>query len=275
MIERCNAPVQNYALPRSYQCTNQIGMGSKCTKLSLFIAGLAGTTPCFSQTQASPATYSCSAYIVNTEGTWRASRDMVEANGTATSSRDTYEWQPTEVIKFAEDMNLRLEIVYQWPTKSGPQRNIPEKDIMVDLHFTFAAKNGTVLKKPDRSWLHFYRSADEGKQRHPLATSLSTMTLWYQFGTQGLRTGAILSLDDLLAFGTGHDLLKWEIRSQPDMLGRTNIIAKGNLPIAPLRTKVAEILKLRALLDKKSPNFRKQCQIVPIVPLAAPPLPSG
>ena len=195
---------------------------------------------------------------------------MVEANGPATATRDTYEWQPADVIQFGDGMKLRWEMVYHWPTDIGPQRNIPEKDIMIDMHFAFEAKNGAIFKKPERSWLNFYRSADAGKERHLLATSLSTMTLWHQYGTQRLSTRAILSLDDLLAFGTGHDSLRWEIRSPPDVFGRTNMIAKGHLPIAPLRGKSAEILKLRTLLDKKAANFRKQCQIVPLVPLSAP-----
>ena len=246
-------------------------MKSKSAKFLLLIIGMAGAAPSFSQTPANPPTYSCSAYIVNAEGTWRASRSLVEANGPATATRDTYEWQPTDVIQFADGMKLRWEMVYYWPTDIGPQRNIPEKDVLVDMHFAFEAKNGAVLNKPDRSWLHFYRSADTGRKRHPLATSLSTMTLWHQFGTQGLSTRAILALDDLLAFGTGHDSLTWEIRSPPDVFGATNMIAKGLLPIAPLRGKVAEILQLRTLLDKKAANFRQECPIVPLVPVSAPP----
>ena len=246
-------------------------MKSKCAKLLLLIIGMVAAAPSFSQTPANPATYSCSAYIVNAEGTWRASRSMVEANGPATASRDTYEWQPTDVIEFADGMKLRWEIVYYWPTNIGPQRNIPEKDILVDMHFAFEAKNGAAFKKPERSWLHFYRSADTERKRHPLASSLSTMTLWHQFGAQRLSTRAILSLDDLLAFGTGYNSLTWEIRSSPDVYGATNMIAKGNLPIATWRGKAAEILKLRTLLDKKAANYRKQCQLAPLVPASAPP----
>jgi hypothetical protein len=246
-------------------------MKSTRAKLSLFIVGLIGTTPCFSQSPANPATYSCSAYNVNAEGTWRASRSVVETNGPATATRDTYEWQPTDVIQFADGGKFNWEIVYYWPTNIGPQVNIPETEIMIDMHFAFEARNGATLKKPQSSWLHFYRSADTGKKRHPLATSLSVMTLWHQYGSHRLSTRAILSLDDLLAFGTGHDSLRWEIRLPPDVSGVTNMVAKGHVPIAAMRGKAAEILKLRTLLDKKAANFRKQCQLAPLVPVSAPP----
>lgn len=245
-------------------------MKSTRAKLSMFIVAVLGATPCFAQATLNPATYSCLANKMNAEGTWRASRSMSETNGPVKATRDTYEWQPTDIIQFGDGMKLRWEIVYYWPTEIGPQRNIPETDILVDMHFAFKAKNDAVLTKPDRSWLHFYRAADGGKARHPLATSLSMMTLWHQFGTQGLSSRAILSLDDLLAFGTGHDSLRWELRSQPDGFGATNMIAKGHLPIAALRGKVSEILKLRALLDKKATNFRKQCPILPVYTVSAP-----
>lgn len=238
----------------------------------LVIVGLVPTTPGYSQNHGSPLPYACSVYQESVEGTWRASRNIVEANGSATATPDIYEWQPNEAITFGPGMRLRWDIVYNWPADIGPRGNVPETEIMLDMHFAFDAQNGGAFKKPDRSWLHFYRSVDTEKGRHILATSLSTMTLWHQYGAQRLSTRAIISLDDLLAFGTGHDTLAWDIRSPPDMFGGTKMIAKGYLPIGPMRGKVADILKLRKLLDKKAANFHKQCQILPVAPLSAPPL---
>lgn len=239
-------------------------------KLFLSILGLTGTTPGNQQISSDSGPYSCSIYQTALEGTWRASRDIAMTGRVAKSTRDTYEWESNEIVQFADGMKLRWSVVYYWPTDIASQRNISETEMMVDMHFAFEAKNGATFKKPERSWLNFYRSADTGRDRHALATSLSTMTLWHQYGSQRLSTRAILSLDDLLAFGTGHDSLRWEIRSPPDAFGRMDMVAKGHLPIAAMRGKGAEILRLRKLLDKKAANFRKQCDLVPRVPISAP-----
>ena len=240
------------------------------------IAALTAATPGNARYPNHSNLYSCSVYEKGLEGTWRASRDIAAGKGSATATRDTYRWQPNEAIEFAPGMKLSWDMVYDWPADTGPQRNIPENQIMLDMHFSFLAKNGaikngTIFEKPARSWLHFYRSASPGRDRHPIATSLSTMTLWHQYGNERLSTRAIISLDNLLAFGTGRDALEWNIRSQPDVFGGTNMIAEGSLPIATMRRAPADILMLRKMLNKTAANFRKDCKIVPMVPIAVSP----
>ncbi len=248
----------------------------KRAKILVSITGLAAATPGNTQNPDYSALHSCSVYEISLEGTWRASRDIAAGKESATATRDTYRWQPNEAIEFAPGMKLSWDMVYYWPADTGPQRNIPENQIMLDMHFAFVAKNGaikngTIFEKPARSWLHFYRSASAGKDRHPMATSLNTMTLWHQYGNEGLSTRAIISLDNLLAFGTGRDALEWNIRSQPDIFGGTNMMAEGTLPITTMRGKAADILRLRKSLDNKAANFRKYCPIMPMVPMAVSP----
>ena len=234
-------------------------MKFKYAKFVLCISGLVVTPSGYAQSHSSPAPYSCSIYEVSLEGTWQASRKIVDPDGSATATRDTYEWQPTEILTFGPGMKLRWERVFYWPTAIGQQDKISETDIMIDMHFAFDANNGEIFKKPERSWLHLYRTSNTEKDKHVLATSLSTMMLWHQYGPQKLSTRAILSLDDLLAFGTGREVLSWDIRSQPDMYGATKVMASGSLPIAAMRAKPADIPKLRKQLNEKAADFRKHC----------------
>jgi hypothetical protein len=227
--------------------------------------------PVFAQSRQYPEPHVCSVYEETAEGTWQASRDIVEENGKTTARRDIYEWEHNEVLAFGPGMKLRWQMAYYWPIDVGAQTRIPETDILVDMHFAFEAQDGATLEKPERSFLNFYRSAHTGKQRHPFSTSLSTITLWHQFGTKRISTRGILSLDDLLAFGSGRDTLEWEIRSPPDESGRMAKLANGYFPIAALRGKSANILKLRKQLDKKAAKFRTDCPIPRMVPVVTPP----
>jgi hypothetical protein len=235
------------------------------------IIGLLATMPAFAQSRQYPDSYECRVFEETPEGTWHASRDIVENDGITTAKRDIYEWEHNEVLSFGPGMKLRWQMAYYWPTDVGAQTRIPEADILVDIHFAFEAQNGGTLEKPERSFLNFYRSAHAGKQRHPFATSLSTVTLWDQYGTKRISTRGIVSLDDLLAFGSGRDTLEWEIRSPPDASGRMAKLANGHFPIAALRGKPAAILKLRKQLDKKAANFRRDCLLSTTAPVVAPP----
>ena len=131
-------------------------MSLKRAKILVFIAGMAAATPGNSQTPKYTAPYSCLVDEVSLEGTLRAARDIAAAKGSATATRDTYTWQPSEVIEFAPGMKLSWVMVYYWPADTGPQRNIPGNQIMLDINFSFVTKNGvikngTIFEKPDRS----------------------------------------------------------------------------------------------------------------------------
>jgi hypothetical protein len=215
--------------------------------------------------------YTCVVFEKQGGGTWRASREMTDNGGAVTASGDIYEWEVDEPVKLASGTTLNWYARYRWPKDSAEQKKIAGTDILVDLHFGFSAKSGVIYQKPDKGWFHLYRSVDPEKDRHPFTTSLTTLTYWHQYGSDRFSAQAGLSVDNLLAFGSGYDSLAWDIRLPPDANGNGKVVAKGMLPIAAMRDHASSILKLRKLVDKKAANFRKSCNIVPMVPVSVRP----
>jgi hypothetical protein len=218
------------------------------------------------QAQQNNRDFSCIVSEQDNEGEWIASRNITESNGSVSAGRDTYEWLPKEKISFGPGATLKWYISYYWPADAKAQKVIPENEVVVSLNFRYDAKlAGASLNKPDRTWIHFYRSNNPEDSFSFSATSLTDVMFWNQSRNGDLDTKAVVPLDHLLAFGTSFDALVWNIRTQPDVnSGGTRAIAKGIFPIAKLRGKVSKILKLRRLLDKQAANFRKECD-VPIV----------
>lgn len=196
------------------------------------------------------------------EGTWVASRQVSDGNGQIKSSRDEYEWQPSNTLNFGPGMTLKWDMRYYWQPDIATQRSIPEQEIIVTLNFRFEPQAGNgPPRKPQRTWLHLYRTANVDSDRLATQPSLIDMMLWDQFNNGSVGGKAVISLGDLLAFGTGFDTLVWNIRSAPNEFGATNRLAKGVFPVAALRNKVGKIQELRRLLDRKATKFRTECEL--------------
>jgi hypothetical protein len=209
---------------------------------------------------AAPPTLYCIVSQDDDDGVWVASRSVTERDGAFEVSRDTYEWQPHERIEFAPGMTLGWSLNYFWPVAAGNQPNIPPEEVTVDLTFRFdRAKIGRDLKRPDRTWLHLYRSWSASNGPSATASSLSDMMLWSADRDGNLSGRSVLTYDTLMAFGTSRNALAWSIRAGPDasegVLGRT----WDQLPIADLRGKIDQIPRLRKSLDRHAANFRKNC----------------
>ena len=224
----------------------------------LSVALLAAAAPVHAQ-QAGVA-LGCYVAEKDADGEWFASRKLTGTNGVPVPMRDTYEWKPNKDIPFGPGMTLSWTISYYWPTDVAAQKVVPENDVAVILNFWFDAQQAEgPLKNPQRSWIHLYRSANPYRDFSLTSTSLINVMLWHQFTNGNMSTKAIIPLDDLLAFGTGFNTLIWNVRTQPNEFGGTQVIAKGSLPIAAMRDRVSNIPRLRQLLDKKAANFRTEC----------------
>ncbi|HLM52243.1 MAG TPA: hypothetical protein VK325_01290 [Pseudoxanthomonas sp.] len=150
---------------------------------------------------------------------------------------------------------MKWIISYYWPTQAAAQEAIPEDEVTVMLNFWHDARYvDAPLKKPERTWIHLYRSVKPEEEFWSTTTSLTGVMLWDQFNNGNLSTKAVIPLDHLLAFGTGFDMLVWNIRTEPNQFGRTHVLAKDVIPIAAMRGKISEIPKLRRMLDKKAAN---------------------
>lgn len=210
---------------------------------------------------AAPPTLYCNVSQEDDEGVWVASRSVTERDGALEVSRDTYDWEPHERIEFAPGMTLGWSLNYIWPVAAGNQPNIPPEEVTVDVTFRFdRAKIGRDLKRPDRTWLHLYRTWSASSGPFATATSLSDMMLWNADRDGNLSGRSVLTYDTLMAFGTSRDALAWSIRAGPDgsegVFGRT----WGQLPIADLRGRIEQIPRLRKSLDRHAANFRKNCK---------------
>jgi hypothetical protein len=231
-------------------------------KIGSGLLALSLVLPYSSQAQdmGSTRTWFCGVTRQNDEGAWSASRYVTEQGDRAEPSRDTYEWEPKSGLQFGPGQMLAWQLSYYWPSNLSKQSKIPEDDIMVRLKFNFKQpETGPRFRKPERTWLHLYRTTDINDNRIALRTSLIDFMLWDQSLDGSLSTKAVISLGDLLAYGTGFDSLVWHIRSAPNEFGASNSLAKGVFPISSIRNKVASIHSLRRQLDRQAANFKTQC----------------
>lgn len=195
------------------------------------------------------------------DGEWVASRNLTESASEVQASRDSFSFEPKQAIAFQPNAILRWELDYYWPVKATDRKTIEDSDIGVLLYFSFDfSKEQGEPKKPDKTWLHLFRSVNPNERRLA-ATSLYTDMWWDKFSSGKVSGKAAIPLDHLLAFGQGYDVLAWDIQSAPDRFGATQKLASGMLPISAMRNRKGAMLKLRKLLDKKAAQYKKECHV--------------
>lgn len=210
---------------------------------------------------ASSPTLHCIVSQEDTLGEWVATRSVTERNGTLEVSRDTYDWEPHEKIGIGPGVTLQWSLNYIWPVSAKGQTAIPPEDVTVELTFRFdPAIIGRALKRPDRSWLHLYRSWSEESGPSVTASSLSDMMLWNQSGDGRLSGRSVLAYDTLMAFSSSRSMLAWSIRSGSEASGTGVGRDWGLFPVATLRGTLEDIKALRKRLDQLASDFRKNCR---------------
>jgi hypothetical protein len=204
------------------------------------------------------------------DGYWTASRNVSVSGGLPIAGSEHHSWEPKASIEFGPVMTLKWIASYYRPRGTPAKSKVSEDDIMIDLFFTIKPQEGgQSTGKPQRSWLHFYRSTSLEKDLLFKAPSLSDIMFWTHWNSGEMSAKATFPLDDLLAFGAGFDALIWNIRSAPNEFGGTRILAKGMFPIATMKNQVPNLTKLSRLLDKKMTKFRQDCNplaMAPVVP---------
>ncbi|NJS13415.1 MAG: hypothetical protein HC788_01015 [Sphingopyxis sp.] len=232
------------------------------------ILSIALSTPAQANSSTGGFEWICSVSKEDAEGEWDASRSVFEAAGTVTRSRDSFGWQPKTHIEFEPGMRLKWAVRYYWPADLPTKAPLHEDDVFVSLDYWFdAQKIGRALEKPERSWIHFYRSTDADRTQTVSEASMTSIMVWHRHNNGNMSTKAVVPVKALLAFGSGYDQIVWNIRSAPNEFGGTRVLAKGILPIAAMRDKISEIQKLRRQLDKKTAKFRTQCDVPRMAPV--------
>lgn len=247
----------------------QLSIVSEKLKVSsAIVLSIALSIPAQANSPAASLDWICSVSKEDAEGEWDASRSIFEVAGTVTRSRDSFSWQPKTHIEFEPGMRLKWAVRYYWPVDLPARAPLREDDVFVSLDYWFdAQKIGRVLEKPERSWIHFYRSTDADRRQTVSDASMTGIMFWHRDNNGNMSTKAVVPVNALLAFGSGYDQIVWNIRSAPNEFGGTRVLAKGILPIAAMRDKISEIQKLRRQLDKKAAKFRTQCDIPRVAPV--------
>ena len=97
------------------------------------------------------------------DGEWIASRGLTDE---VQSSRDSFRFEPKQGIAFQPNAILRWELDYDWPAKATVRKTIEDSDIGVLLYFSFDfSKEQGEPKKPDKTWLHLFRSVNPNERR--------------------------------------------------------------------------------------------------------------
>lgn len=213
--------------------------------------------------QPSDLPFSCIVAQEAPDGVWLATTMVDAGTGIASHSSETYQWTPNEKASFGTGTTFTWDLSYQWPKHPPSQKTIPESDVIVSLHFKFDAKEiGQSLKEPSRASIHLYRSSDPERRFSSSWTSLTGPIDANLLANGNVSARALLSLDDLLAYGTGLDTLVWNIRAPgPNPYVGTDVFFKGTVPVAAMRDKVKMIPKLSRLLARKAANFRSECTL--------------
>lgn len=220
--------------------------------------------------QASDLPFSCMVDQETADGRWFASTMVDASTGSAASSSEMYEWTPNETTSFGPGQTFTWGLSYRWPKHPPTQKAIPESDVIVSLHFKFDAKEiGQPLQEPSRASIHLYRSSDPERRFSSSWTSLTGPIDANLLANGNVSARALLSLDDLLAYGTGLDTLVWNIRAPgPNPYVGTDVFFKGTVPVGAMRDKVTMIPKLRRLLARKAANFRNECTVPTMIGIA-------
>lgn len=220
--------------------------------------------------QASDLPFSCMVDQETADGRWLASTVVDARTGNAAPSSETYEWTPNEKTSFGPGQTLTWGLSYRWPKDALAQKVVPETDVVVTLKFLFVAKEiGQPLKKPSHVDIHLYRSSDPERRFSSSSISLTGPLDANLLANGNVSARALLSLDDLLAYGTGLDTLVWNIRAPgPNPYVGTDVFFKGTVPVGAMRDKVAMIPKLRRFLARKAANFRNECAVPTMMDIA-------
>ena len=220
--------------------------------------------------QASDLPFSCMVDQETADGRWFASTMVDASKGSAAPSNEMYEWTPNETASFGPGQTFTWGLSYRWPKDALAQKAVPETDVVVSLKFRFDAKEiGQPLKKPSHVDIHLYRSSDPERRFSSSSISLTGPLDADLLANGNVSARALLSLDDLLAYGTGLNTLVWNIRAPgPNPYAGTDVFFKGTVPVGAMRDKVTMIPKLRRLLARKAANFRNECTVPTMIGIA-------
>lgn len=216
-----------------------------------------------SATDNPPVRY-CSASISDADGEWQADRAVGFTDGKPATLYETYSWEPATREELEEGLTLRTSFSVRALSAEPLPKTFAAKDTAISLDFFIRPKTpGEEFHDPGYLFLHFYRETDPGERQSVFDTSLVTRMLTTRFNNGNFSMKAAFPINDVLAFGQGYDTLVWNVRGEVNQLGGTTSHVEGALAIGAIRSRLAQIPKLRRALDRKAARFAQECEVPP------------
>lgn len=235
------------------------------------------TTPLAAQGQSAtdnPPVRFCSVSISDADGEWQAERAVGFADGKPATRYETYSWEPAGREELEEGLTLRTSFSVRALSGEPLPGTFEAEDTAISFDFfTRPPRSGEEFHDPGYLFLHVYRETDPGERQSVFDPSLVTRMLTGGSRNTGFSFKAAFPINDVLAFGQGYDTLVWNVRGELNELGGTTSHAEGTLAIGKIRTRLAQIPKLRRALDRKAARFERECEVPPMAPTVTVPPP--
>lgn len=189
---------------------------------------------------------------------------LAQAGGEASLSRiftdegeldtgDFFRWTPAGYDPSKRAVPLDVQLSYYWDIDQQSAVALREVEVKVNLT--------TTVDLPEVADFRIQRPFPVTPHGIIGSTALSTVIFPYSPYEYNKTNGhGDLPLGDLLAYAEGYDELGWTLMSSSNVLGGSRELARGTIPIAPLREAITAMPRLREMLAQQSADPLTNCE---------------
>lgn len=165
---------------------------------------------------------------------------------------DFFRWTPAGHDPSRRIAPLEIQLSYYWDINQQPEVALREIEVKVNLT--------TTVDLPEVADFRIQRPFPVKPHGIIGSTALSTVIFPYTPYEYNKTNGhGDLPLGDLLAYAEGFDALGWTLVSPSNVLGGSRELARGTIPIAPLREAITAMPRLREMLDRHAADPLTNC----------------
>lgn len=166
---------------------------------------------------------------------------------------DFFRWTQAGYDPSKRAVPLDVQLSYYWDIDQ--QTEVALREIEVKINLT------TTVDLPEVADFRIQRPFPVTPHGIIGSTALSTVIFPYSPYEYNKTNGhGDLPLGDLLAYADGYDELGWTLVSPSNVLGGNRELARGTIPIGPLREAVAAMPRLREMLDRHAADPLTNCE---------------
>lgn len=165
---------------------------------------------------------------------------------------DFFRWTPAGHDPSRRMAPLEIQLSYYWDIDQQPEVALREIEVKVNLT--------TTVDLPEVADFRIQRPFPVTPHGIIGSTALSTVIFPYTPYEYNKTNGhGDLPLGDLLAYAEGYDELGWTLMSPSNVLGGSRELARGTIPISPLREAITAMPRLREMLDRHAADPLTNC----------------